>query len=208
MSVDNSCPAVTQQPGYYLKMDPKATGSGRCALNLNAGLYVLADFSSTSNVDIQILGSGPTTIVLLNGMSIGNNNTMSGQNVMFYNACKQFYSRTPHSCLPTDPTSDFGSITIYNNTVSTITPPSSGIYKNMLFFQDRLNTSTISLQNNGGLGTGTIYAATAEVDLLNNSNMPLQIIADSIFLKNGANISDTATSDQVAYHNPTVKLIL
>ena len=54
----------------------------------------------------------------------------------------------------------------------------------MLFFQDRANTLKAVFNPNANFGEGTLYFASALVDVNPNNDIQLQVIADTIKVNN------------------------
>ena len=71
----------------------------------------------------------------------------------------------------------------------------------LLFFQDRINTEKAVFNPNHTFGEGSVYFASAAVDLNSNQDVTLQIIADTIKVNNNANMTARFYGD-VFYQAP------
>jgi Flp pilus assembly protein TadG len=65
-----------------------------------------------------------------------------------------------------------GSVSIAGNGSVTLSPPTSGTYQGLSIFQDRANTSTLSITGNGAFNlSGTVYAADAIAKVTGNGDV-------------------------------------
>jgi hypothetical protein len=181
-AVTCTSPTTTLNPGSY----PSVSTSNNCTLILNPGDYIIGSASGSLSLNggSVTLGSsaGNTTIVLLNGMSISNGLAVSGTNVLFYNTCLNYAARLPGGCVAGD---TFAGLTFSNNNdMSDVTPPSTGVYKNMTFFQDRADTATMVI-NSGTFAAGKVYGKSMPVTISGGAIVPVQFIVDRLSLSPG-----------------------
>ena len=79
-----------------------------------------------------------------------------------------------------------------------LTPPTSGIYAGLSYFQDRSNSNTLSFTNGATVNIqGTLYAAAAALSASGGTNNTYgsQIIANAMALSNGASIKVNTLTD-------------
>lgn len=79
-----------------------------------------------------------------------------------------------------------------------LTPPTSGTYAGLTYFQDRSNSKTLSFSNGANITLkGTVYAAAAAMNFSGGTSNTYgsQIIADSMSISNGAVIKVNTTDD-------------
>lgn len=87
------------------------------------------------------------------GFSWGGQGSVTGSEVMIYNA----------------PTSNSHTFNLSGQGSASLTPPTSGPYQGILFFQDRTSTTPVNVTGNGGLTlSGTFYAAKALMSIAGN----------------------------------------
>jgi Flp pilus assembly protein TadG len=144
---------VTLDPGIYTSL--KITGG---TVTLNPGIYVIQG------------GQGNTGLDITGG-------TVTGNGVMFYNTSASYNPTTGVD--GSTKTSDFATINISGSGVNLSgLNDSSSPYNGMLFFQDRANTNTISLQGGSGGAqvTGTTYAPTANLQISGGGSWSSQFI--------------------------------
>jgi hypothetical protein len=173
-----------------------------------------ASLTTQSSSTLQLVGNGTATLqpgVYIGGISvIGNytvnlqpgiyyleggglstigNVTLTGSGVMIYNA----------------PTTSSNTINLSGNTVVNLSPMTSGIYAGITIFQARASTALVSIVGNAGANiTGTIYAASAAVDITGNTNTEIgsQYIAASLNITGNSSFSVGGTGAPVAQaHN-------
>lgn len=124
----------------------------------NGGIALSSTASVTLQPGIYYLNGG--------GLNISGQASLSGSGVMIYN----------NPLLSTDAINISGQGTI------SLSPPTSGIYAGIMFFQARSSTVGLSLSGGSNMSiTGTIYAAGARLTLSGGGNsMSSQIIADDL----------------------------
>jgi hypothetical protein len=158
------------------------TGNGQWA-NLTSGVYD----SLSINYPGATLAPG-TYYIKSGGLSIANGATVTGSGVMFY---LNSSAKAPY----TNYSANLG-----GGAVITLSPPTSGTYADILFFQDRNNTRTVNIANGSTTKiSGTIYAPSAEISIAGgtqNSQYGSQFISKRLTISNGASIEmkDSAIS--------------
>ncbi len=100
---------LTVGPGSYTSI----TASGNCRLTFQPGVYVIDG----------------------GGMNVSLNASVTGSNVMFYNAGSNFPNLG----------GSFGRINFSGNGTFNLNPPTTGVYSGVTFFQARDNTQTLSI---------------------------------------------------------------
>jgi hypothetical protein len=86
-----------------------------------------------------------------------------------------------------------GSITVSGGGTVVQSPPTSGAYYGMSIFQDRSSTQKVTLSGGSGWNfTGTVYAASAHVDVSGGSGatMGSQFVADTMTLSGSSTFND------------------
>jgi len=88
-----------------------------------------------------------------------------------------------------------------------MTPPTSGIYQGMTFFQDRTSTTPLSISGGGGMYiTGTFYAAGAMLNIQGsgvNNTIGSQYISYDLTLGGNGNL----TIDYTAAPKPRTRVL-
>jgi hypothetical protein len=154
--------SLAVNPGTYTRI----TASGNCQLVLHSGVY--------------ILGGG--------GLSVSGNASISGNEVMLYNAGSNYPA----------PDGSFDSITISGNGTFHLSPPTAGAFAGVTIFQARDNTKQISLSGNSSGLTGTIYAPVAQLSMTGNDALQMALVVDRLRVSgNGAYamVADTAAGE-------------
>ena len=86
-----------------------------------------------------------------------------------------------------------GAIDLRGSAGFTFSAPTSGAYKDVLFWQDEACTNTVRVQGSGeggGGGSGIFYAPSAQVELVGGGDLgALQIIADTLTIGGGGVIN-------------------
>ncbi len=157
----------TPDPLAYLPVPPQ-TPSGQ-SVNSNK-TYSLSPgyFGSSLKFSGQDSVSMAPGVYYINGdFSMAGQGTLTGSGVTIY-------------CT--------GSLSITGNGAVTLSPPTSGTYKGMVYFQSRTSTATTKIAGNGNYNvTGTVYAKAAEVDVQGNGDTSIasQVVCDT--MKAGGN---------------------
>jgi hypothetical protein len=142
---------VTLYPGiYYGGIDITSSGG----ITFNSGTYILAGGG------LKITASG--TNVSSPGLFIYNTNDPG------------------MGCSSPCNNGKFGPVTITVSGANSFLPMSTGPFANLLLFQDRGNTSDVTLTSSGAFGQGTIYAAGAKLSVTESGTHVLQMVADNI----------------------------
>jgi Ca2+-binding RTX toxin-like protein len=94
----------------------------------------------------------------------------------------------------------FGGISFSGNTTVNLLAPTSGTYAGVLIFQARDNSRALGLSGNASNSGGVLYAATAQLVLGGNANLPhLSAVVSTLLLSGGAfQLADGASSDFVS----------
>src|SRR5215468_6237016 len=122
------------------------------------------------------------------GFSFSGQGSLYGPGVMIYNAPKNGNS---------------GGISVTGQGSMILTPPTSGIYQGLTFFQDRTSTVTGNVQGAGGATsiTGTFYFAGAQLNVSGNggvANIGSQYISRDLALSGNGGINIQWTPYTVA----------
>ncbi len=149
----NSGASAVADPYASLAIPPKGnvtltnwsiSGNGKSTLSPNTykgGITISGNAKVTMNPGVYYLQGG--------GLNVSGNATLTGNNVLLY--------------------TDNGTISLSGNGVITLTPPKTGTYAGILFYQDRSDASAITLIGNGSLSLkGTVYAPAAAINISGN----------------------------------------
>jgi hypothetical protein len=143
--------SLTIDPGIYSQI--KVSGNAR--LTLSSGVYILAG----------------------GGLTVTGNASISGNEVVFYNAGSNFPNGE----------GSFGGFTLSGKGTFSLSAPSSGPYAGMILFQARNNTRAISLDGNAVEGSGgTIYAPGALLYLSGNASLQGSLVVKDLTLSGNA----------------------
>jgi hypothetical protein len=166
--------AITDPLAY----EPTPPTSGSCTTlaavptnttyGLAAGYYCGLTVNSNSTVNLTSSG----TYSFDGNVTLASNTSLNGTGVTLY-----FKS---------------GSLILSSNTVLNLSAPTSGTYAGIVIFQDRSNTSTLSLSSNSGMTlTGAVYAASANVILASNAftNLYSILVASTITIASNSTIN-------------------
>jgi hypothetical protein len=158
--------AVTLQPGVY---DGGLSISGNAAVTLQPGVY--------------IMNGG--------GFQVSGNASVTGSGVMIYNTGTA--TNLLGDLLGTGPSNVAGAINISGNASINLTPPTSGPYSGIGFFQDRSLTTAVQISGNAQVQIpGIVYAAGAAVSLSGNATLPGNILGGG-YISATLSISGNAT---------------
>jgi hypothetical protein len=186
-----SLPALT--PGTCLYATQYSPPSGT---TLSPGTYC-GGINVSNGVTNVTFGAG-NYIINGGGLTFGGGTTSSGSGVMFY---------------LTGTNATYGSVTIANGVNVTLSAPTSGTYLGVLFFQNRLITSSSNASFAGGatmLLSGTLYFPTTYVAFSNGSSAEANstaIVADQISFTGGANIKYDSTGLKTGLFSKAVALV-
>jgi Flp pilus assembly protein TadG len=164
--------------------------SGSQVATLLPGIYKSINISGSSSVTfspgIYVLAGG--------GITISGSAVISGSNVMFYNTSTGYNALTGLDIL-----GSFGSINISGSASFNLSgiSDSSSPFNSILFFQDRANSSTVSISGSstsGTLYTGTFYAPAANFSFSGSANYSSSIIVGSITYSGSTSLITPASS--------------
>jgi hypothetical protein len=183
---------VTFSPGIYQSI--KITGGN---VTFNPGIYVLG----------PVTGSQPPNGSPPQGLTM-NGGTVTGSGVMFYNTGSDYNADgTPDSSdgstLGTDSNAVYGSVTFGGNGSINLSPPTSGTFNGILFYQRRWNNSTDSVGGNGttvNLG-GTIYNKWGNFTLAGQGQYNAEFIVGSLSISGGAAVTINASGKNLGKVN-------
>ncbi len=97
-----------------------------------------------------------------------------------------------------DNTSSNSQISIAGGANVSLSPPTTGIYAGLTYFQDRANTKALSFSNGTNITLrGTVYAAAAAINVTGGTanTYGSQIIADTMAISGGTSVKINTTSD-------------
>jgi len=159
ISIDSGGTPLT--PGF------KSVSSGNTTLH--PGVYYGGiEVKSTANVTflpgVYVLAGG--------GLKLTGSGTISGAGVIFYNTYDPQFNKNAGAC---------GSINLRGSAHFNFTGPTSGVYKDIVFWQDKACTVDFTLEGGqGGVG-GVIYVPGGRVDLSGGGNLgSIQVISDTV----------------------------
>ncbi len=139
--------------------------------SIPAGYY--CGLTIKSNTIINLSSSG--TYSFSGNVDLSSNTTLNGTGVTLY-----FKS---------------GSMVLSSNTVLNLSAPTSGTYAGIVLFEDRANTTPLSLSSNSGMTlTGTVYAPAANLTLASNAftNVYSILVASTINIAANSTININA----------------
>jgi len=120
------------------------------------------------------------------GFATSSSGTIDGEEVFFYNTFdpENLEPKFDGQC---------GSIDLRGSAAYTFTAPTSGTYKDVLFWQDEACTHDVRIAGSGeggGGGSGIFYAPSAELELTGGGDLgALQMIIDTIKIAGGGTIN-------------------
>ncbi len=171
--------------------DSGGTAADPETLNVSTGTHTLHPGVYWGGLQLQadevVLLPG-TYIMAGGGLAIGGSGLVTGDEVFFYNTYdpENLSSNADGQC---------GSIDLRGTATYTLTAPTSGAYKDVLFWQDEACTDSVKVAGSGeggGGGSGIFYAPSAELELVGGGSLgALQIIADTITIMGGSDIDVT-----------------
>jgi len=181
------------QPSVSGSSQGAVSVSGNASKTINPGIYSQISVSGNGTL---IMNPGPNGtpgiyVIAGGGFSISGNGSVSGSNVLIYNAGSN-YSASAGTDGGT-----FGAISLSGN--ATLTGAACGPYAGVVFFQARDNTQALSLSGNVAAGIkGTIYAASASVSMSGNAKLNDSLVAGTLNVS-GNGILNALSSDATAY---------
>ncbi len=161
--------------------DPKTRNVNGAAVTLHPGVYWGGMLIQAENVTLL-----PGTYIMAGGgFATSSSGSIIGDEVFFYNT---FDPESPYS-----PDGKCGPIDLRGSAGFTLDAPTSGTYKDVLFWQDEACTDTVRVAGSGqggGGGSGIFYAPNAQVELVGGGDLgALQIIADTLTIGGGGEIN-------------------
>ena len=156
---------------------------------LHPGVYYGGlEIGSSANVTFE-----PGTYVMAGGgFKIGGSAVVSGVGITVYNSFDPQKPTGAGAC---------AGITLVGSSSYNLVAPTSDPYKDILFWQDRACTDTMSFNGNGDNVGGVIYVPTGRVDLSGTAGLgSIQIIADTV------NVSGTGTMNVEFYPYITIPI--
>ena len=146
--------------------------SGNSIMTVSPGSYTSINASGNCRLTFQpgiyIIDGG--------GMNVSLNANVTGNGVMFYNAGSNFPSLG----------GSFGSIAFSGNGTFNLTPPTTGVYSGITFFQARDNLQQLSLSGNATGMKGSVYAPKAQAVLSSNGQLQMTLIVDRLSMSGNA----------------------
>jgi hypothetical protein len=170
---------------------PSTSGLTNCgSVNLTGGALTI-----TPGIYSQISVSGTGSLTMSSGVyiieggdfQVTGQATVTGSGVMIFNAGSNYPSKGG-SC---------GSLNVSGSTATvTLTPPSTGPYAGIVYFQSRDNTKTTSVSGNGVVASpgGVVYVPAAQVSLTGNAMLETTILVDDLFMSGNADPCDVPYS--------------
>ena len=161
--------------------DPDTVNFYGAAVTLHPGVYWGGMLIQAENVTLL-----PGTYIMAGGgFATSSSGSIIGEGVFFYNT---FDPESPYS-----PDGKCGAIDLRGSAGFTLDAPTSGAYKDVLFWQDEACTNTVRVAGSGeggGGGSGIFYAPSAQVELVGGGDLgALQIIADTLTIGGGGTIN-------------------
>jgi parallel beta-helix repeat protein len=155
--------------------------NGNHTQTIDPGIYTQISVSGNAqlimNCGIYVIGGG--------GFTVTGSGSVTGSGVMIYNA---------------GASGSFGALTLSGNGNVNITPATTGTYAGILIFQSRDNTQTMALTGSSvSLGTGSVYAAAATLNLSGNVQFQGSFIVGKMNISGSAVAQLSATNGAIAY---------
>lgn len=127
------------------------------------GVYRTAELGISSNLTMA-----PGTYILENGMKITGSSTVNGTGVFLFNGCA---AGSPATCANT------GNFTSGGSARLDLSAPTSGMYKNILLFQNRTNVQPIKVGGSTAITSlnGMIYAPSADPVILGSGTSGMSV---------------------------------
>ncbi|MCH7998715.1 MAG: hypothetical protein IIA91_04435 [Chloroflexi bacterium] len=161
--------------------DPKTLNVNGAAATLHPGVYWGGMQIQAENVTLL-----PGTYIMAGGgFAASSSGTISGDEVFIYNT---FDPEKPNA-----PDGKCGPIDLRGSAAYTFTAPTSGAYKDVLFWQDEACTNAVRIAGSGdggGGSSGIFYVSSAELELVGGGDLgALQMIVDTIKIGGGGVIN-------------------
>jgi Flp pilus assembly protein TadG len=149
-----------------------ATVGSNSTANIPGGYYCGLTVKSNSTVNLTSSGT-----YSWNGtVDLASNTTLNGTNVTLY-----FKS---------------GSLSLSSNTTLNLSAPTSGTYAGIVIFQDRADSTSLSISSNSGMAlTGAVYAPSATLTMASNAFTDVYSILVASTIQISSNSTINANSD-------------
>ena len=176
----------TINPGYYGSIQV----SGNAVLTFSAGNYVIGGIAVSGNAVVNM--GGGIYILAGGGLAVSGNAALDGLGVLIYNGGTGYSVSVSNGVATATDGGSYGTVNFSGNAVMNLTPATSGTFANLLIFQGRSNTQTISLSGNADPSAASvIYAKAAALTLSGNSsvgtaNFQATLIASTLTLNGNA----------------------
>jgi hypothetical protein len=157
-----TAPATTPGLNYSTSQGVNYSGSG--TLNLYPGYYEGISVTGSGSVVLNGNPDGSPAIYFLgsHGLSVTNQGGITGSNLMLYN-------------------SGGGAVSLTGSGTMSLSPPTSGTYQGITFYQNRTSNKDVSITAQGNMNmSGTFYAADAKVSITGVGNYTNQIASQWI----------------------------
>jgi len=153
---------VVLQPGVYdCTIDP----SGQWGVEFVGGDYLITGGVVLDGNNDFVFGAGTNLLV-----RDGSGREAFGDGVTFY--------------------IDEGQVVLTGTGDVDLTAPDAGDYAGIVIFQNRSLSSTVELSGNATAdGRGTVYALSAQIHLVGNTNTSFQFISDTFLMDGNSNVT-------------------
>ncbi len=169
--------------------DSGGTAADPETLNVSTGTYTLHPGVYWGGLQLQaenVTLLPGIYIMAGGGFAIGGSGLVAGDDVFIYNTFD------PENLSP-NADGQCGSIKLGGTAAYTLTAPTSGAYKDVLFWQDEACTDVVRIAGSGeggGGGSGIFYAPSAQLELVGGGDLgALQMIVDTISFGGGSTIN-------------------
>jgi hypothetical protein len=154
--------AVPDLTQFSVQANSTVSVGGNQSMALQPGVYY-GGINLSGNAQVTLAAG--VYILVGGGLTLSGNASLSGQGVMLYNTGGASASVASLGGVGA------GSISLNCNGSISLSPPTSGPYQGISFFQDRSLTQGLEFSGNGSLQiTGAVYAASAPVTLSGNGD--------------------------------------
>ncbi len=149
------------------------------ARTISPGVYTTLRADNNGRLTLN-----PGIYVVTGMLDINNHGLLSGSGVMIYFACAAYPT-------PCNTGQAGGRLSLSNNGQYHLTAPASGTYQGLAILYDPKNTATVTMENNAGDNlTGTLYAASSNLNLSNNAGVgqfnSLVVVSTATLSNNGS----------------------
>ncbi len=179
--------AVADPLAYIATPSPAGSCTSLGAMGPNATVSIPAGYycglTVRSNTVVNLTSSG--TYSFDGTINLASNTALNGTGVTLY-----FKS---------------GSLSMSSNTILNLSAPTSGTYSGIVIFQDRADSTPLSLSSNSGMSlTGAVYAPAANLTLASNAFADVYsiMIASTITIASNSTINLNADYSSLANGSP------